>query len=137
MTLADTLSLTQLEWARVAVVVGVRNDQLGTLLRAVTSGQGTPEELEQGTAAMYGIALQLERRLDRSLTWADAETWAVAIRDDAEALELAEAEDDAVVQAAIVTGAPVADHAQDVTIGQMAAYGRAHERERARARMRR
>jgi hypothetical protein len=129
-TTADLLGLTALEWARVAVLAGVPQDRLSDLARSAVTHRASPEEIEAGTLVLYAAALQLERRLDRSLTWDDAQTWAVAfVTAEAEA-KLVEAEADAEVQAAMISGVPIVDHAGELTVAHMAAYGRAHERAR-------
>lgn len=129
-TTADLLGLTALEWARVAVLAKVPQDRLSDLARAAVDHRASPEEIEQGTLVLYAAALQLERRLDPSWTWAQAQTWAVAFVVAAEEAQLVEAEADAEVQAAMISGIPIVDHAGELTVAHMAAYGRAHERAR-------
>jgi hypothetical protein len=132
-TTADLLGLTALEWARVSVLAKVPQDRLNELARAAIDHRASPEEIELGTLILYAAALQLERRINPALTWDDAQTWHVAIRSAPEESRAIEAEADAVVQAAMISGAPVVERAGDLTVAHMAAYGRARDRARAGA----
>ena len=122
----DVMGLTFLELARVAVVSGVAQDRLTATLQASISPGATPEQAELGAIVLYAIALQLERRLDRALTWEDAQSWRVVFVQAP--VKLAEAEADAEVQAATISGAPIVPRAGDLTLAHAAAYGRHAER---------
>lgn len=128
---ADLLTLTPLETARVSVLADASLESLVPLLERLGQPDRTPVEVERGTLVAYAIALQLERRLDRALSWDDAQTWDVHVDySDLAALRLVRAEAEAQVAAAMLTGAPVAPTAAEVTLAQMAEYGRVHERAR-------
>jgi len=127
----DVMGLTYLELARVSIVADVPQDRIVAALQRAIAGDASPAEGELGARVLYAIALQLERRIDRALTWADAETWRVVFT-TASPREL-EAEADAEIAAATISGAPVVERAGDLTLAHAAAYGRLHERARAKS----
>lgn len=134
LTLADTRRLTVLERARACGLVGITIDDIGPLLRAVSAHSGDAHTLETGVTVLYAIAYQLERRLDPGLTWADAQSWDLALDLDAApdaADELAAEES---VEAALATGLPPAV-AGELTMAQLDAYRR-HGDKRKRPRRR-
>lgn len=134
-TTADVLGLTVLEWARVSTIARVPRKELGRLARlAVSPDDASPEELETAAEVMYAIALQLERRLDRALTWDDAQGWRVVIRQAPAELALVEAEAEAEVMASMLSGAPIVDRAGELSLAHVNAYGRAHDAARKAAR---
>lgn len=120
MTWSDAVSLTVLETARACATAGVSDRDAQRLMRAIVSGQGSPEEIEAGTLLYYAIAWQLERRIDPAVSWEQAQTWRVeldaAVRDP-----IVEAEAHAAVSAALETGLPP-DVAGELTAAQMGAY---------------
>lgn len=133
-TYADLRRLTILERARACAIAGVGEDELERLVDAVVRHEGTADDLERGSTLFYAMALQLERRLDRSLSWDDAQTWDVKL--DLEARdEIADAEAKASVDAAIATGLPPAV-AGELTLAQLDAY-REHADDLAKRRRRR
>lgn len=120
----DTKRLTVLELARALAVAEVTQREVGPLLHAVVNRDGTPAELERGTTLLYAIAWQLERRVAPATTWAEAQTWAVAMAEDLEDLEagaMLEAEARAGVEAALATGLPPAV-AGELSMAQIGAY---------------
>lgn len=120
MTWADAMSLTVLETARACAAAGISDRDARRLMAAVTSGSGTPDEIERGTLLYYAIAWQLERRLDPAVTFEDAQAWRVEL--DADARDpVAEAEARASVSAALETGLPP-DAAGQLTTAQIGAY---------------
>jgi hypothetical protein len=133
-TYADLRRLTILERARACAIANVGEDELSHLVDAVIRHEGTAVDLERGSTLFYAMALQLERRLDRELTWEDAQTWDIAL--DLEARdEIADAEARASVDAAIATGLPPAI-AGELTLAQLDAY-REHADELSKRRRRR
>lgn len=123
LTLADLRRLTVLERARACALVGVKERELGPLLRAVAGRDGEPEELERAVELLYAIAYQLGRRAERDLTWDDVLGWDLALNlEDATADPLAEAEAHASVEAALATGLPP-NVAGELTLSQIEAYG--------------
>ena len=120
LTLGDLRRATVLERARACALVGIGEEQIGPLLRAVTGKATTPEQVEQGATLLYAMALQLERRLDPSLTWEQAQTWDLAL--DLEAADPAEdAAARAAVDAAVATGLPPS-LAGELTLAQVERY---------------
>jgi hypothetical protein len=118
--LADLRRLTILERARACAVAGIAEADIGPLLRAVTSRNGSPETLERAVTVLYAIAYQLARRVDPSTSWDDAQTWDLALdleRADPEA----DAEARASVEASLATGLPP-DQAGSLTLAQLDAY---------------
>jgi hypothetical protein len=133
-TLADLRRLTTLERARACAIAGVGEEELAALVDAVIRHEGTAADLERGSTVFYALALQLERRLDRELTWDDAQTWDVKLDltvDD----PIADAEARASVEAALATGLPPAV-AGELTLAQLDAY-REHAAEIEKRRKRR
>ena len=120
LTLADTRRLTILERARACAVAGIAEADIGPLLRAVASHNGSPETLERAVTLLYAIAYQLGRRLDPELSWSAAQAWDLALD-----LETADAEADAAarasVEASLATGLPP-DAAGELTLAQLDAY---------------
>jgi len=136
-TTADVLGLTVLEWARVSVIARVPRRELGRLARlAVSPEDASAEELETAAEVMYAIALQLERRLDRSLTWEDAQSWRVIIRPAPSDVAIVEAEAEAEVAASMLTGAPIVPRAGELSLAHVNAYGKAQDAARKEARRR-
>ncbi len=120
LTRADLRRLTILERARATAIVGVGEAQLEPLVDAVLRHEGTAATIATGAELFYALAYQLERRLDRSLTWEEAQTWDVRFDltiDD----PIADAEAVASVEAAIATGLPPAV-AGELTLAQLDAY---------------
>lgn len=133
-TYADLRRLTILERARACAIASVGESELERLVDAVVRHEGTADDLERGSTLFYAMALQLERRLDPSLSWDDAQTWDVKL--DLEARdEIADAEARASVDAAIATGLPPAV-AGNLTLAQLDAY-REHADDLAKRRRRR
>jgi len=127
----DISGLTYLELARVAVAAHVPQAGLVEALKAGIAPGATAEIEERAAILLYAIAWQLERRLDRDLTWDDAQTWRVVYSPvDPDDELLVDAEADAEVAAAMLSGAPIVERAGDLTLAQGAAYGRAHDRAR-------
>lgn len=122
LTVADIRSMTVLERARACATVGVRETEIAPLLRAVSSHRGSPEELERAVELLYAMAYQLGRRIEPALTWADAQTWELALDLDGPMDPLAEAEARAGVEASLATGLPPAE-AGELTLAQLEAYG--------------
>jgi hypothetical protein len=140
-TYADTRRLTLLERARACVLAGVDEDDLGPLLEATAKRHATPEQALLATRCFYAIAYELELRLDRSISWEEAQTWDVVLDLTAPADPIAEAEARTSIEASLATGLPPAV-AGDLTLAQLDAYGRiradaAKGRRTRRARVRR
>lgn len=134
LTLADTRRLTILERARACALAGIAEADLGPLLRTVAAHEGDPSALETGALLLYALAYQLERRIDPGTSWEVAQTWDLAL--DLEAGDpVADAEAEAVVDAAIATGLPPAV-AGELTLAQLDAY-RTHSKRRKHGRSRR
>jgi hypothetical protein len=127
---ADVLGLTVLEWARVSVVADVARERLAGLTRLAVTNTGEPAEIEAAARVVYAIALMLERRLDPAISWDEAQTWRVVMRRAPAEAALIEAEAEAEVSAAILTGTPVEPRAGALRIAHVAAYGKAHEAQR-------
>ena len=121
LTLADLRRLTLLERARVCAIAKVSEAELGPLLEAALLRRLTPEQNLVASTVFYAMAYELELRLDRSLTWAEAETWDVAVDLEAGEDPIAEAEARTSVEASIATGLPPAV-AGDLTVAQLDAY---------------
>jgi hypothetical protein len=134
LTRADLRTLTILERARASAIVGVGESELEVLIEAVLRREGSAESIAKGAELFYAFALQLERRIDRSLTWEEAQSWDVRI-DWAIDDPVADAEAVASVEAAIATGLPPAV-AGELTLAQLDAY-RAHSDEIGKRRRRR
>jgi hypothetical protein len=131
LTLADTRRLTVLERARACGVAGIAVADIGPLLRAVASREGDAQTLETGVLVLYAIAYQLERRLDPSITWADAQTWDLALDLETEPDAADELEAEESVEAALATGLPPAVAGQ-LTMAQLDAYRKHPKRKRRR-----
>jgi hypothetical protein len=129
LTWADSMGLTVLEQARACVLAGVGQRDAGRLQRAIIDDSASPEDVLQGTLLWYAIAYELELRRDPSTTWADAQAWDVkfdpAGRD--QRAELLEAEAEARVTAALVTGIPP-EQAGELSMADLAAYRDVRER---------
>jgi hypothetical protein len=126
-TFADARRLTVLEVARACRLADVRQADVKTMLAALDTDVGaSPEDVERGATLLYAIAFELHLRDEPGLTWADAQRWRV-ILDLTTRDELAEAEAEARVDAAIVTGLPL-DRAGEVTVAELEAYRTAHDR---------
>ena len=125
-TLADLRRATILERARASAIAGVGADELGRLVDAVMTHSGSADDILRGTTVFYALALELERRLDPSLTWEIAQTWDVALDLSAGQDPVAEAEATATVEAALVTWLPP-DVAGELTLAQLDAYRQARE----------
>ena len=124
-TFADAHRLTVLEVARACVLAGVRQTDVTETLRHLR-GDASPEEVLAATLLLYGIAYELRRRDEPELTWAEAQTWRVVL--DLETRdELAEAEAEARVDAALATGLDP-DRAGELTVAELEAYRTAHTR---------
>ena len=80
---------------------------------------------------LYAMAFELGLRDERELTWDDAQRWRVTLDLDATD-ELADAEAEAVVEAAIATGLPLAE-AGALTVRELDAYRSVAERARVAA----
>jgi hypothetical protein len=132
LTLADTRRLTILERARACALAGVTEQEIGPLLRAVSSHTGDAHALETGALLLYALAYQLERRIDPGTSWEDAQTWDLAL--DLEAGDpVADAEAEASVDAAIATGLPPGV-AGELTLAQLDAYRKHADKRRKRGR---
>lgn len=125
--LADLRRLTILERARACAITGIAEQEIGPLLRAVSSRDGSPADLERGVTLLYAIAYLLERRLDPSLSWEEAQTFDLALDLDAAPDPIAEAEATASVEASLATGLPPAI-AGELTLAQLDAYGTVRKR---------
>lgn len=132
LTLADARSLTVLEVTRACSLAGVRQGDVRSLMRSLGSGDTPPEQLERAVTLLYAMAFELKLRDERELTWDDAQRWRVTLDLDASD-ELAEAEAEAVVEAAIATGLPPRE-AGELTVRELDAYRTVGERARAGAR---
>lgn len=129
LTLPGIKSLTILEIARASATAHVTRSDTARLLRTMLDPAADPAELELGATLLYAWAWQLVRRDEPGTTWQDAQTWRVEFDLDAtatEADELAEAEEVALVEAAIATGLPLAE-AGRLTITQVAVYADARD----------
>ena len=133
-TLADLRQMTILERARACAIAEVGEDELGALVDAVVRHEGTASDIERGSIVFYALALQLERRLDRDLSWDDAQSWDVKL-DLTAGDAIADAEAKASVDAALATGLPPAV-AGELTLAQLDAY-RTHATELDKRRKRR
>jgi len=135
LTLAGIRGLTVLESARALVLAGVRQSEAQPLLRRLVAGDAEPELLERAVLLMYAYAYQLERREDPGATWDQAQTWRVTV--DVETRdETADAEAEASVDAAIVTGLPP-DVAGELTLAQLEEYRSVHDEQARELRRRR
>jgi hypothetical protein len=135
LTLADLRRLTVLERARACAIAGISEEQISGLLRAVVAHKGDPAELERAVTLLYAIAYQLERRLDRSLSWDEAQTFDLAL--DLEAGDPVEdAAARASVETSLATGLPP-NIAGELTLAQVEAYGVISRRATRRARVHR
>jgi hypothetical protein len=131
-TLADTRRLTVLERARACALAGIAPADIGPLLRAVAGERGDAHTLETGVLVLYAIAYELELRLDRSLTWEEAQTWALGLDLETEPDAGEELAAEESVEYAIATGlAP--EVAGNLTMAQLDAY-RKHGDKRRRKR---
>lgn len=133
LTYADTRRLTLLERARACAVADVSEAELGPLLDAAMARRATPEQALKASECFYAIAWQLERRLDRSLTWEEAESWDVTLDLTSEPDPIAEAEARTSVEASLATGLPP-DVAGEITLAQLDAYTTIRKREAREAR---
>lgn len=134
LTRGDLRRLTILERARASAICGVGEAELEPLVDAVVRHEGSAETIAKGAELFYALALQLERRLDPSLAWADAQSWDVKLDlsiDD----PIADAEAVASVEASLATGLPPAV-AGELTLAQLDAY-REHAQELGKRRKRR
>lgn len=124
-TVAGIKGLTILEVARASVLAGVKRTDTERLMRTMLDPDADPADLERGATLLYAWSLQLERRIDPTLTWEDAQTWRVVFDVEAtEADELVEAEAEAVVEAARVSGLPPRE-AGELTLAQLGHYAAA------------
>jgi hypothetical protein len=121
LTLADTRRLTILERARACALVGIGEREIGPLLRMVAAKQGDAAALVTGATLLYAIAYELELRLDRSLTWEEAQAWDLALDLESAPDAIAEAEARASVEASLATGLAPAI-AGDLTLAQLDVY---------------
>lgn len=128
LTFADLRQLTVLERARACALAGIAERDIGPLLKAVSTHDGSPEMIERAVLALYAMAYQLERRRDPAVTWEQAQSWALALDlESSKADPIAEAEAKASVDAAIGTGLPPSI-AGELTLAQVDAYA-THRRE--------
>lgn len=129
-TLAGIRSLTILEVARASAIAGVRQGDARRLLRSLNDPAGDPADVELAATLLYAWALMLERRAEPGLTWEQAQTWRVVL-ELGSTDPIAEAEAEATVAAALMTGLPP-DVAGGLTLAQAEQYGqRGRELERA------
>lgn len=119
-TLGDIRSLTILEIARAGVTAGVNRADTEGLLRSLVRPDSPPEDLERGALLMYAWAWQLTKRDEPQVTWDEAQTWRVTFDLDASD-PIAEAEADATVRAAALTGLPL-EEAAKLTVAEVDVY---------------
>lgn len=119
-TLAGIRSLTILEIARASATAHVKRSETERILRSVTRADGDPADLERGALLLYAWAWQLVRRDEPAVSWEEAQTWRVEFDLDATD-ELAEAEADATVRAAALTGLSPTE-AGGLTLAEMDVY---------------
>ena len=127
--------LTILERARAAAAAGVAERDIGRLMQALVTHDGSPDDLVTGALLFYAIVWQLERRRDPGLTFDEVQTFDVALDLDALLDDVAEAEAQASVEASIATGLPP-DEAGALTLAQLDAYADVRRRQRAATRRR-
>ena len=120
-TLGAIKSLTILEIARASATAGVKRSDTERLVRTLVDPASDPADLEAGALLMYAWAWQLVKRDEPGATWADAQTWRVEFDLDATD-EVADAEAEAAVFAAAVTGLPPSE-AGRLTVRELGAYG--------------
>jgi hypothetical protein len=119
-SIAAIRSLTILEIARASAIAGVKRTDTERLLRTLVNPDTDPRDLEQGATLLYAWAYQLVKRDEPAATWEEAQTWRVEF--DLETVdELADAEADAAVRAAVATGLPPRE-AGELTLRQMDTY---------------
>ena len=135
LALADTRRLTILERARACAIAGVAEKQIAGLLLAVAGDDASPEQIELGATLLYALAWQLERRLDPAVSWAEAQTWSLALDLTGPPDPVAEAEARASVEAALATGLSPAV-AGELSLAQVEAYGSIRREAAARPRHR-
>jgi hypothetical protein len=112
--------LTILEAARANALAGIAQKDAERLVRSLGSAATDPGTLELAATLLYAYAYQLARRDEPDLTWAEAQTFRVTL--DLEARdEAADAEAEASVQAAVLTGLPPSE-AGALTLAQMGEY---------------
>jgi hypothetical protein len=120
-TLPAIKGLTILEVARAAATAGVALADTEGLLRAMVKPGGDPGSLERGAELLYAWAWQLVKRDEPGVTWAEAQTWRVTF--DLDATDpLGDAEAEAVVRAAAVSGLPP-EEAGRLTLAELGIYG--------------
>jgi hypothetical protein len=119
-TLPGIKSLTILEIARASATAGVKRTDTERLLRTMLDADADPADLERGALLLYAWAWQLVKRDEPGATWDDAQTWRVEF--DVEATDdVADAEADAAVHAAVVTGLTPSEAGQ-LTIRELDVY---------------
>lgn len=127
--LLDTDRLTLLEFAESLAAAEVREAEAAPLLQvAFKRRHAEPGEYLRAMRLCYAIVWCLERRRDRSLTWAEAQTWDVvpieATTTEIEAARIAREADELVAGVALGTGLPP-DVAGELSMSQVAAIGAA------------
>jgi hypothetical protein len=129
-------SLTILDLARAAAAAGVPVERANELVGLALTRDGDPDAVLAGALLIYAIAWQLERKIDPSVTWDEAQSWRVIF--EADPVAQAQAADEAalIVGAAILSGVPPAATAGELTLAQLDAYADARQRA-TRARRRR
>lgn len=119
-SIAGIRSLTILEIARASAIANVKRTDTERLLRTLVNRDTDPADLERGATLLYAWAFQLVKRDEPATTWEDAQTWRVVF--DVETVDdVADAEADASVRAAVATGLPPHE-AGELTLREMDVY---------------